>query len=241
MAAWKAGTAKAGKSKADMPLMHVFIVIPVPERPQMVPRTYDTLAVLGQQSGMVGQSEFIDKENKKHQIGVMVDDLGRPNCVVYSKPAVVDYANRIDKPSIDALEKQYGLKVAVSMLQTSGISERRMRYREIYIHSKMLLIDDTFISFGSANLNQRSMSVDSEINFATNDTRHATDLRRRIFSQLSGGNFDGAAGTPKDITQTYDSWTEQMADNVKAKRDSAAMRGFLLPLSDNRSATYRLG
>jgi phosphatidylserine/phosphatidylglycerophosphate/cardiolipin synthase-like enzyme len=116
-----------------------------------------------------------------------------------------------------------------------------MRYREIYIHSKMLLIDDTFISFGSANLNQRSMSVDSEINFATNDTRHATDLRRRIFSQLSGGNFDGLGGTREDVSITYKIWTEQMNLNLKAKRDSDAMTGFLLPLWDNRSATYRLG
>ncbi|WP_371762649.1 phosphatidylserine/phosphatidylglycerophosphate/cardiolipin synthase family protein [Massilia sp.] len=241
ISAWKAGAAKAGKSKADMPLMHVFIVIPVPERQQMVPRTYDTLAVLGQQSTMAGQSEFIDSENKKPATLVMHDEFGQPISLGRAKPAVVEYANRIDKPSIDALEKQYGLKVAVSMLQTSGRSYRRMRYREIYIHSKMLLIDDTFISFGSANLNQRSMSVDSEINFATNDTRHATDLRRRIFSQLSGGNFDGKGGTQEDISQTYKAWTRLMLFNLQAKRDSEAMQGFLLPLWDNRSATYRLG
>lgn len=241
MAAWKAGAAKAGKSKADMPLMHVFIVIPVPERAQMVPRTYDTLAVLGQQAGMAGQSDLIDKENKKRHTGVMIDDIGRPTGAVYSKPAVVEYANRIDKPTIDALEKQFGLKVAVSMLQTSGISQRRMRYREIYIHSKMLLIDDTFISFGSANLNQRSMSVDSEINFVTNDTRHATDLRQRIFGQLSGGGFDGGRGTQADIALTYNSWIEQMAANLQAKRASDDMQGFILPLWDNRSSTMRFG
>jgi len=125
--------------------------------------------------------------------------------------------------------------------QTSERSYGRMRYREIYIHSKMLLIDDTFISRGSASLNQRSMSVDSEINFATNDIRHATDLRRRIFRQLSGGKFDGKASAREDVSQTYDSWTEQMAANLKAKRDSEAMTGFLLPLWDNRSTTYRLG
>lgn len=241
MAAWKAGAAKAGKSKADMPLMHVFIVIPVPERAQMVPRTYDTLAVLGQQSAMAGQSDLIDRENKKQHTGVRLDDMGRPTGAVYAKPAVVEYANSIDKPTIDALEKQFGLKVAVSMLQTSGISQRRMRYREIYIHSKMLLIDDTFISFGSANLNQRSMSVDSEINFATNDVRHATDLRRRIFSQLSGGGFDGMAGTRDDMSRTYEYWTVQMAENLRSKRGTRAMTGFLLPLWDNRSSTMRLG
>ena len=77
ISAWKAGAAKAGKSKAEMPLMHVFIVIPVPERQQMVPRTYDTLAVLGQQSTMAGQSEFIDSENKKPDTRLAHDEFGR--------------------------------------------------------------------------------------------------------------------------------------------------------------------
>jgi len=65
MARWKAAGPATGKTKGDMPLLHVFIVMPVAERGQMVPRTYDTLAVLGQQAGMTGQSALIDKENKR--------------------------------------------------------------------------------------------------------------------------------------------------------------------------------
>jgi phosphatidylserine/phosphatidylglycerophosphate/cardiolipin synthase-like enzyme len=241
MALWKAAGPATGKTKGDMPLLHVFIVMPVAERGQMVPRTYDTLAVLGQQAGMTGQSDLIDKENKRVHTGLSRDDMGRPTGAVYVKPAVVEYANGIDKPSIAALESKYGLKVAVAMLQTSGMDGRRMRYREIYIHSKLLLVDDSFFSLGSANLNQRSMAVDSEINLATNDDRRAKDLRRKIWAKLSGGTVDGKNGSPAEIAQEFLKWTQAMTINSKRKDNAQPMNGFLLPLQDNRSATLRLG
>lgn len=237
MARWKAASPAAGKTKGDMPLLHVFIVMPVAERPQMVPRTYDTLAVLGQQAGMTGQSELIDKENKHVHTAV-----GRGG-MVYTKPkpTVVEYANGIDKPSIAALEQKYGLKVAVAMLQSSGYNQRRVRYREIYIHSKLLLVDDSFFSLGSANLNQRSMAVDSEINLATNDAERAKELRQKIWGKLSGGTVDGKDGSPTEIAQAFFDWTETMKSNLQQKRVSNLMTGFLLPLEDNRKAILRLG
>ena len=241
MARWKAASPAAGKTKGDMPLLHVFIVMPVAERGQMVPRTYDTLAVLGQQAGMTGQSDMIDKENKRVHTGVSRDDMGKPTGAVYAKPAVVEYANGIDKPSAAALEQKYGLKVAVAMLQTSGYDQRRVRYREIYIHSKLLLVDDSFFSLGSANLNQRSMAVDSEINLATNDSRQAKDLRKKIWGKLSGDTVDGKSGAPAEVAEAFLKWTETMTANLRRKLNSRPMTGFLLPLQDNRSATLRLG
>lgn len=242
IAAWNKGRAKSGKSMEDMPLMHVFIVIPVPEKKQMVPRTYDTLAVLGQQDSMTGQSKLIKNanENPKHLVvvapGGVARDLGPA-----APPAVVQHANSISKPDIMKLEEMFGLKVATAMLQTSGVDKGRWRYREIYIHSKLLLVDDSFLTLGSANLNQRSMVVDSEINIATDDPRHASELRQRVFSIHSGGTISGGSGNTKDIQQAFDSWSKLMKVNRIQKAKNRAMTGFLLPLEDNRSSTLRLG
>ncbi len=241
MARWKAAGAATGKTKGDMPMLHVFIVMPVAERPQMVPRTYDTLAVLGQQAGLKGQSAMIEQENKRVHTGVGRDEMGHPTGAVHNKPTVVEYANGIDKPSVDALEQKYGLKVVVAMLQSSGHDQRRMRYREIYIHSKLLLVDDSFFSLGSANLNQRSMAVDSELNLATNDAKRAADLRRKIWWKLSGGTVDGKSATPAEIREAFREWVKTMDSNLGRKRSSQLMTGFLLPLEDKRSATVRLG
>jgi len=110
-----------------------------------------------------------------------------------------------------------------------------------------LLVDDVFLMLGSANLNLRSMAVDSEINIATNNPYLARDLRRRIFAQHSGNDVDGGSGSKNDIKETFRKWMKLMKNNrAKKIEDSQSekrkkMTGFLLPLSDNRSSFIRLG
>jgi phosphatidylserine/phosphatidylglycerophosphate/cardiolipin synthase-like enzyme len=229
-----------------MPVMHVFIVIPVPERSQMIPRTYDTLATLGQQAGMTGQSELIKNANERF-VPVMSDELGISTGYRRPDSDVVQHANSIDKPNVMKLESTFGLKVSVAMLQTCGLDQGLWRYREVYIHSKLLLVDDGFLTLGSANLNQRSMAVDSEINIATDDPSHARDLRRRVWMQHSGGLISGGSGSSFEIQQAFAAWEKLMAANKAkklAKSENARdkkMTGFLLPLDDNRNSTMRLG
>lgn len=235
IAGWKRGCAKAGKTLEDMPVMYVFIVIPVPERAGMIPRTYDTLATLGQHSGMTGQN-------------TMIDEAKKPKAVSWTaaKRDVVQTANRIEKPDPIMLEERFGLKVCTVMLNTCEYENRRWRYREIYIHSKLMLVDDTFMMLGSANLNLRSMTVDSEINIATVNPQLARGLRKRIWAQHSG-TADGKTGTRKEIEAAFYAWKKIMNENKTKKlefSESASqkkMTGFLLPLEDNRSSTIRLG
>lgn len=236
ISAWKAGCQKAGKNMREMPVMHVFIVVPVPERAGMIPRTYDTLATLGQHAGMTGQNEMIDKGNKPATTNLTA-----------AWRDVLQHANSIAKPDAITLESKFGLKICTAMLNTCAVEEGRWRYREVYIHSKLLLVDDVFLMLGSANLNLRSMAVDSEINIATNNPYLARDLRQRIFAQHSGNDVDGGSGSKNDIKETFRKWMKLMKNNrAKKIEDSQSekrkkMTGFLLPLSDNRSSFIRLG
>src|SRR5450830_1604155 len=247
VAAWKAGSVKAGKSLEDMPVMHVFIVIPVPERAQMVPRTHDTLAALGQHDGMTGQNKMIDDYNKRPKTRRIKDEFGVPTEVEVKLPEVVQHANGINKPGAMTLESDFGLKVSVAMLNVSAFDQDRWRYREIYIHSKLMLVDDVFMTLGSANLNQRSMAVDSEINIATVDCRVARDLRKRVWRMHSGGLVDGGGGTKAEIVDAFEKWGNLMKANRTKKLGKQGgakfkkMTGFLLPLEDSRSSTMRLG
>lgn len=247
VAAWKAGSLKAGKTMRDMPIMHVFIVIPVPERAQMVPRTHDTLAALGQHAGMTGQNTMIDDYNKRQKNQRVRTGFGISAEVEVKLPDVVQHSNGINKPGAMTLESEFGLKVSVAMLNVSAFDKDRWRYREIYIHSKLMLVDDVFMTLGSANLNQRSMAVDSEINIATVDSRVARDLRKRVWRMLSGGLVDGGGGTKGEIVDAYRKWGKLMNENREKKLSSSGistdkkMTGFLLPLEDDRSSTIRLG
>jgi phosphatidylserine/phosphatidylglycerophosphate/cardiolipin synthase-like enzyme len=244
---WNKGRVKPGKSMEEMPTLHVFIVIPVPERAQMIPRTYDALATLGQQDAMAGQVKLIKRENEaaKNQEtldrqGIFRDELGQ-RVEHRGQSEVVRHANGIVKPEPNVLEKTYGMKVCTAMLNSCGSDGYAWRYREIYIHSKLLLIDDNFFTLGSANLNERSFAADSELNMATNDPALAQELRQRIWSGLSGGKISGGGGSRREIEQAFNLWSDLLRDNGKSKDAGMKMHGFLLPLHDERSSTTRLG
>ncbi|QBE65499.1 phospholipase D-like domain-containing protein [Pseudoduganella lutea] len=247
MKLWNKARTAAGKPLAQMPVLHVFVVIPVPERAEMIPRTYDALAHLGEQRAMKGQQVLIDNENRRvaaikpEPAHPLDGTFGRPQPHHYVLPEVVAHANGIDKPDPKRLEREFGIKVCTAMLNACGSDGKQWRYREIYIHSKLLLVDDVFCTLGSANLNQRSMTADSELNLATIDPKLTTDLRRRIWSQLSGGMFDGGDGSQPEIEKAFRDCRELMRENELKKKNGRKLTGFLLPLADERSSTIRLG
>ncbi|KAE8901352.1 hypothetical protein PF005_g11146 [Phytophthora fragariae] len=72
----------------------------------------------------------------------------------------------------------------------------------LYVHSKVVIIDDVYLSVGSANWNRRGMTSDSEINanIVDSDTvespdgvtvnRIARDFRIRKFQEMTGRSYD---------------------------------------------------
>ena len=72
-------------------------------------------------------------------------------------------------------------------------------FRATYIHSKVIVVDDRFLTVGSANLTNRSMGVDSELHASweastpTSESAHLTRLIRRVRVSLLAEHA-GAAG-----------------------------------------------
>jgi phosphatidylserine/phosphatidylglycerophosphate/cardiolipin synthase-like enzyme len=243
---WREGSGKANKSLEHMPTMYVFIVTPVPERQGMVPRTHDALATLGQHVGMTGQNELIEHENKR-PTGSVKDEFGVERAMPPDPAVVVQHANSIAKPNALKLESEFGLRICTAMLNTCAFDQGRWRYREIYIHSKLMIARDVFFMLGSANLNPRSLFVDSELNMGVVDPVQACDLRRKVWGLLSGETIDGGDGSRGRLKEAFNDWTRRMDQNKKQRdSDSASakyrkMTGFLLPLEDDRKSLARLG
>lgn len=57
-------------------------------------------------------------------------------------------------------------------------------HKYVTVHSKLMVIDDQFLTIGSANLNNRSMGLDSECN-ATIDARHQRAAQKQIREALA--------------------------------------------------------
>lgn len=167
--------------------------------------------------------------------------------VVPHEVKIAEHANTIDKPDMERLKREYGIKACVAMLYTCGLDGDRWRYREIYIHSKLMIVDDLFLTLGSANLNHHSMAVDSEINISLIDPIQASEIRKNIWKQLTGKLASGGKGNKADLKDAFDKWTKLMRDNKNKilsaiqKKESKKLTGHIIKLEDNRSSVIRLG
>jgi phosphatidylserine/phosphatidylglycerophosphate/cardiolipin synthase-like enzyme len=98
-----------------------------------------------------------------------------------------------------------------------------------------MINDDVFITVGSANMNQRSMTADSEINIAATGLDYAAPLRERIFKLHSGGDIPGS-GDPAELQDVFNAWNRRMDKNHRTwKVGKVALQGFLLPFEDHRA------
>jgi phosphatidylserine/phosphatidylglycerophosphate/cardiolipin synthase-like enzyme len=87
---------------------------------------------------------------------------------------------------------------------TWGMNETEERYMDMDVHSKMLIVDDKFMSVGSCNKNNRGIVYEGELNVAVLDPVWVRDQRRRIFANM----------LPAGVTPTNDvaTWWTQFSD-----------------------------
>lgn len=60
---------------------------------------------------------------------------------------------------------------------------RGFRFRQVYVHAKVAIVDDEWYTIGSANLNRRGLATDSEINVQVVDHASARELRLRLWAE----------------------------------------------------------
>ncbi|APW36798.1 hypothetical protein RD110_05985 [Rhodoferax koreense] len=323
-----------------IPVLHVIVVTPTPERGQMVPRTHDTVAELGHGDSMPNQDEEIRKalarrdqsqkdmaEYKKrraaHDARGTDTALYTPYAAMEPPPSPPQPLSDIAQSYVDAggardsqktrdlLSQTLGMRTLVASLWTydaewredqlpiaKRIDEEKplharqqkewdddqaakkqasartveaggwrvytdtrmpptppvdrsqqlknakaLRYREIYIHSKLMIIDDSMFTLGSANLNLRSFAADSEMNIASDDRYKAQDLRRRVWKQHTNKQFDGGADATDQaaMKRTFNNWEREASNNLTNKRNGLSLTSFLVKFLDERTSVIRLG
>jgi len=77
-------------------------------------------------------------------------------------------------------------RLQVFCLATSANIDGIEHYRPIYVHAKVAIIDDLWSTVGSANLNNRGMRDDTEMNVATLNAELARDFRLLLWAEHLG-------------------------------------------------------
>jgi phosphatidylserine/phosphatidylglycerophosphate/cardiolipin synthase-like enzyme len=90
---------------------------------------------------------------------------------------------RLRKEAPEAVEQG---RIQAFCLATSATVDGEEHYRSIYVHAKVAIVDDHWSTVGSANLNNRGMRDDAEMNVATLNAELARDLRLLLWAEHLG-------------------------------------------------------
>lgn len=123
-------------------------------------------------------------------------------------------------------DRQFTQKLGYEFKDTPGIKAHICTlvadnaWQEVYVHSKVTIMDDTFTIISSANLNTRSMEKDTELGIILQTGEVARDLRKRLWSLHTKKN---AAANPDGMhdynvaEEAFDVWGQLMQKNREAK------------------------
>jgi phosphatidylserine/phosphatidylglycerophosphate/cardiolipin synthase-like enzyme len=95
----------------------------------------------------------------------------------------------------------------------------------VYVHAKVCVVDDAWLTVGSANLNEHSLFNDTEVNVVTDDATLARDVRERLWSEHLAEDCTGR--DPIEVVDTL--WRAALA----------ATEPYTLPLRPLRSVSRR--
>jgi len=92
----------------------------------------------------------------------------------------------LDRLREEAPEAAEQGRIQAFCLATSASIDGKENYRAIYVHAKVAIVDDLWSTAGSANLNNRGMRDDTEMNVAVLNAELARGLRLLLWAEHLG-------------------------------------------------------
>jgi len=111
--------------------------------------------------------------------------------------------------------------------------------RSLYVHAKVAIVDDRWLTVGSANLNEHSLFNDTEVNVATDDAELARDTRLRLWAEHLETTVEAVSGPPHCVVD--ERWRPVAVEQLERRRTGAAPthRLWELPGVSRRSRGLR--
>jgi phosphatidylserine/phosphatidylglycerophosphate/cardiolipin synthase-like enzyme len=108
----------------------------------------------------------------------------------------------------------------------------------VYIHAKVGIVDDAWLTVGSANLNDHSLFNDTEVNVVTTDPGVARAARLRLWSEHLEAPEEDLRGDPADVIDGL--WRPIARDQLARRREGRPMTHRLAELPHVSKRTRRL-
>jgi phosphatidylserine/phosphatidylglycerophosphate/cardiolipin synthase-like enzyme len=98
----------------------------------------------------------------------------------------------------------------------------------VYVHAKVGIVDDRWLTLGSANLNEHSLFNDTEMNVVTHDPALARATRLRLWAEHLERPEKDVAGDPAEVIDTL--WRPLAEEGLERRRRGEPLQHRLVRL-----------
>jgi phosphatidylserine/phosphatidylglycerophosphate/cardiolipin synthase-like enzyme len=126
-----------------------------------------------------------------------------------------------------------GRFLATTIRARSGNTSNR-----VYVHAKVGIVDDRWLTLGSANLNAHSFFNDSEVNVVTSTAALARDTRLRLWAAHLERDIDEVAGDPSTVVDEL--WRPIAAEQRERRNRGEPLTHGLVELQATSRRSERL-
>ena len=98
----------------------------------------------------------------------------------------------------------------------------------LYVHAKIGIVDDAWLTVGSANLNEHSFFNDTEMNVVTCDPRVARETRLRLWAEHLERSVKEVSGDPTQVVDGL--WRPIAAEQLERRRRGEPLTHRMLEL-----------
>lgn len=109
-----------------------------------------------------------------------------------------------------------------SLISQGEPSDRR---RQIYVHSKIMIVDDRWVTVGSANIDKNGFRDSSELNLGLTSPKLAKELRSRLWQEHLQDDNDAAGA--RDFGEGFAAWEILASDNGRRAAKNEPIRGHV--------------
>jgi phosphatidylserine/phosphatidylglycerophosphate/cardiolipin synthase-like enzyme len=132
-----------------------------------------------------------ESPDMRRNIGKLAEALGRGATLAIVLPDHPNVGRVFTDAGLQRLRQEAPEAAAEGRIQafclaTATQMDGALAYRPIYVHAKVAIVDDLWATVGSANLNNRGMRDDTEMNVGVLDAELAHDLRLLLWAEHLG-------------------------------------------------------
>ena len=113
------------------------------------------------------------------------------------------------------------------------------RTDSLYVHAKVGIVDDRWLTVGSANLNAHSLMNDTEMNVVTDDAELARATRERLWAEHLELDLEAVRGrTPRELVDEH--WIPVAFEQLRRERENLPATHHLIALPGVSKRSGRL-